>query len=399
MRNALTTEGVREGLRAGTLLCVLVCGAQLAACSPQAGGPPATQWNRVAAATYLDRRMDWWMGWRSAQRGHGTFCVSCHTSVPYALARPALTAALAEPSQAPDELKLLENVRQRVRLWGHSDPYYTEAWDGTDKSVEARGTEAVLNALTLAWYDARGGHLSPEAAQALDDMWAMQLRDGDERGSWAWLDFDAAPWELGDAQFYGAALAALAVGVAPDAYQKRPQIQDQLGLLRGYLASHYQDESLHHRLIALWASTRLPGVVSADQSLSLVEAVLHAQNPDGGWSLSSLVNRTTKQGRLLRDTASDGYGTALVVFVLEEAKIAGVSQEVDRGLQWLVSNQRGAESWVVRQNGAWSARSMNVKRNPWGNVGRFMSDAATAYAVLALTDAAATPPQWPTARN
>src|SRR5262245_47437745 len=45
----------------------------------------AAPWNPKAAAAYLDQRERWWMGWQDAAREHGTFCISCHTSVPYAL--------------------------------------------------------------------------------------------------------------------------------------------------------------------------------------------------------------------------------------------------------------------------------------------------------------------------
>jgi hypothetical protein len=54
-------------------------------------------------------------------------------------------------------------------------------------------------------------------------MWAEQLASGDNAGAWSSLDFDLSPCEVRDAQYYGAALAALAVGLAPD-YRSRPQI-------------------------------------------------------------------------------------------------------------------------------------------------------------------------------
>ena len=56
-------------------------------------------------------------------------------------------------------------------------------------------------------------------------MWALQFKAGEMTGSWAWLQFHNAPWE-GDSQFYGSALAAVAIGSAPQNYQSEPGIAD-----------------------------------------------------------------------------------------------------------------------------------------------------------------------------
>ena len=77
-----------------------------------------------AAAGYLDGRFTWWTSWPSAARDHGTFCVSCNTVLPYALARPTLRAALAEQNVSPAERKLLDNVVKRVRMWNDVAPFY-----------------------------------------------------------------------------------------------------------------------------------------------------------------------------------------------------------------------------------------------------------------------------------
>ena len=106
----------------------------------------AVTWRPDAAGAYLDRRADWWMGWREAARDRGTFCLSCHTTLPYALAHPALRARIGEPGTSAREQAILDSVRKRVRLWKDVPPYHG-ARAGSAKAVESRATEAVLNAV------------------------------------------------------------------------------------------------------------------------------------------------------------------------------------------------------------------------------------------------------------
>jgi squalene-hopene/tetraprenyl-beta-curcumene cyclase len=350
----------------------------------------AGAWDPKAAAAYLDRRMEWWIGWKSAGRDHGTFCFSCHTAVAYALARPALRSTLAESGDAAPRRRLMEDVRRRVRLWADTEPFYTDQYVGAGKSAESRGTEAVLSALMLAWEDAPRGRLSTESVAAFAHMWTEQQSSGRGAGAWPWLDFDLAPWEDAGAPYYGAALAALAVGVAPEHYQARAEIQESLQRLRAYLLRDYATQSLHHRVMLLWASTRLSGLLDTAQRESLVNEVLATQNADGGWSLSALMNKSHEPSALAGDSASDGYASALVTLVLEQAAVPRSAAGTKRGLAWLASNQMGHDggSWIRWQGGFWVSHSLNKWRSPWSNVGRFMSDAATAYAVLALTASA-----------
>ena len=137
-----------------------------------------SSWNPKAAATYLDQREIVWMGWPSAARDRDTFCISCHTVLPYALARPALRKALAEKGTSQNERRLLDNVIKRVRLWNEIGPYYTDEGYGNGKPAESRGTEAVLNALILATHDAEDGRLADATLTAFQNMWALQQTEG-----------------------------------------------------------------------------------------------------------------------------------------------------------------------------------------------------------------------------
>lgn len=333
-------------------------------------------WNSKAAGKYLDGRLTWWMGWPVAGRDHDTFCVSCHTVLPYALGRPALRAALQEQTPSPNERKLLDNVAKRVRMWNEAEPYYPDEKRGVPKTAESRGTESILNALILVTYDAPTGKLSPDTRLALDNMWAQQLKTGDARGAWSWLEFGNQPWE-GESQYYGATLAAIAVGRAPASYPSAHEIQGGMNLLREYLVRKRDSQVLINRVMLLWASTKVPGLLTPEQQKAVIEEALNKQEEDGGFSLSAFVGDWKRKDGTPLETRSDGYATGLVTLALRQAGLKPGQPQLKRALAWLATNQDKTE-------GRWLAYSLNKQRDLSTDIGHFMSDAATAYAVLAL---------------
>jgi squalene-hopene/tetraprenyl-beta-curcumene cyclase len=339
----------------------------------------ALAWSPVSAASYLDQRSGWWMTWPKSARDHGTFCISCHTAAPYALGRGALRTLLAEPSASANERKLLENVVRRVRLWREVEPFYPDQTRGLPKTSESRGTESILNSLILVWNDIPAGRLSPDARLALDNMWALQLKSGEMSGSWAWLQFHNAPWE-GDSQFYGTALAAVAIGSAPGNYQSDPAIQDGLRILRAWLVKGMDAQTPADRVVLLWASAKLDGLLTRAQQNTIVDEILARQQKDGGFSMSSLVGSWKRADDTPLEPASDGYATGLIAFTLEQLEAPQAQSNLKRALTWLSENQN-------KSDGRWPASSLNKHRELSSDAGLFMSDAATAYAVLALTNA------------
>ena len=373
-----------KGLVAALSLAIGIC----SGCSR----PPqtvASSWNPKAAAAYLDQREVTWMGWPGAARDHGTFCVSCHTVVPYTLARPALRQALAEPGPSVDERLIVENVSKRVRLWSEVGPYYADDGYGNGKPAESRGTESVLNALILVSQDDQTGKLSDVSQMALTNMWAQQIADGNARGAWSWLQFGMEPWEANDSQYFGAALAAIAAGTAPEDYRSSSGIQGNLDRLRDYLKKNADRQSLMNRVVLLWASTKLPGLLDSAAQKTIIHEIMKEQQSDGGWALSthawpegwslhSMVRRRLRSDWTRQSGGSDGFATAFISYVLQEAGVPVQDPGLKRGLSWLVRNQDATD-------GSWPSYSLNLRRNQSTNVGHFMRDAATAYAVLALS--------------
>src|SRR5829696_5601497 len=98
---------MKTGIAAAACGCALYLATAVTAARPAPDADPPAAWNRKAAAAYLDQRASWWSTWPNAQRDHGTFCVSCHTALPYALARPSLRQSLGERGASAPEAALL----------------------------------------------------------------------------------------------------------------------------------------------------------------------------------------------------------------------------------------------------------------------------------------------------
>ncbi|HEV2690059.1 MAG TPA: hypothetical protein VGV35_15980 [Bryobacteraceae bacterium] len=329
-------------------------------------------WNPRLAADYLDGRQKAWFAWPAANKGENGVCLSCHTGLTYLLARPALSHALGENGATPYETQLLDSIKKRVgnnnpKQFGASEPH----------ASEALRTESVLSALLLARVDASSGTLSPDTEQAFDRMWTLQLASGDNKGAWIWNSFGLDPWEEPESMYYGAALAALAVGVAPADYRSRHNIRENLDRLRSYLTAQRQTQPVHNQLLLVWASTKLSGLLSATEKKAIVDRVIACQQSDGGWALESL-GPWRAHGAAAPSVGSNSYATGFVAFILRQAGVSRKDLVMNRALAWLRSHQD--------PKGFWDAKSMNKEYPPDSMPMQFMRDAATSYASLALVE-------------
>ena len=366
-------------------LCVLavlaIVSARVAARAAGGSVLPMTRapgsWDQAAAAHYLDSRELWWQGWAPAKRDHGTICISCHTVLPYVLARPALGQSLREPAAPAPERILFASVEKRVSQWSEMVPFYSDAEDGPGKTAQSHATEAVLNAVILASNDKREGRLRPITKTALDAAWALQQQTGDNAGGWLWQDFHLAPWESSESSYQGAALLMLEAGTAPRLFAQTADEQRHFELLKGYLQRQYAAQPLLNQIYILWASWDVPDLLPVSDRAALLRRLQNLQQGDGGWNLASL-DPKERLDKTAPATESDGYATGLILLAMHGSS-EGNGGTRERGLQWLRTHQG--------QDGNWAAFSLNKERDPKSEVGRFMSDAATGYAVLALEQA------------
>jgi len=331
-------------------------------------------WNPRQAADYLDARQKAWFAWPVAKAAGGT-CVSCHTSMTYLMARPALRKLLGEAEPTQYETGLLDGMRERTEK---NESMFGKAAEAKGPvAAQAKGVESILTALLLARNE-RPGSLSAVTRQAFDQMWAVQNREGAAKGAWSWFELKADPWEMPDSAYYGAALAALAVGATPASYREAPDVRSRIGDLVAYLKSSQQGQPLHNRLMLLWVSGEMPDAFPKSDCTKLVEEALGKQQPDGGWTVESLGPWPAHSGAPT-SSGSSAYATAAVAVALEQAALPEARAGLSKALNWLRSHQDPA--------GYWDATSMNKVYAEGSMQQLFMRDAATALASLALAHA------------
>jgi len=330
-------------------------------------------WSPQLAAQYLDSRQKDWFAWPAANSS-GVPCLSCHTGMTYLMVRPALRHSLGEGERTSYETGLLNSLKSRIDKKDAKELYPKSK--GT-YAAQATGVESVLAALLLATEN-DGGKLTAEAEKAFDRMWSLQIREGKSKGAWDWYNLNLDPWEMPDSVFYGAALAAIATGSAPSDYRARPEVRENVAALIGFLQNEQASQPLHNRLMLVWASAKVPGLLTDAKRTAIADEISRKQQSDGGWTMESLGTWATHENAPL-SVGSNSYATALAALTLERAGVARTNPGLQKALDWLKSHQN-------RKLGYWTADSMNKRYEPGSNQIRFMQDAATGFAALALLE-------------
>jgi squalene-hopene/tetraprenyl-beta-curcumene cyclase len=331
-------------------------------------------WKPRRAAEYLDAREKDWFAWPAAESAGGT-CVSCHTGMTYLLARPALRKLLGEAQPTPYETGLLAGLKERTeknqRMFGSA------RFAKEPLASQGDGVQSILTALLLARSES-SPTMSPVTEQAFSRMWAAQKREGPTKGAWAWFDFNDDPYETQDSAYYGATLAALAVGAAPTSYREQPDVKARVVDLAGYLQSGEDTQPLHNRLMLLWVSAATPDAWPRSRCGKLVDEALGKQQADGGWTMESL-GPWKDHPEAAISSGSNNYATAVVALALEQAGWKASHPSLSKALRWLRVHQDPA--------GYWESISMNKRYDAGSMPDLFMRDGATAFAALALANA------------
>jgi len=314
----------------------------------------AADWNPRLAADYLDSREKEWFAWPHAnQNAHP--CVSCHTNMTYLMARPALRRALDENGPTRYETGLLATLSSRVGNTNPAEMYPTAKGVFAEQET---GVEAIFAALFL-----------PDSPEAFERMWKLQ----GPNGAWAWNSADLDPWEMPESEYFGAALAAIAATRENDS-----RFVANVAVLQKYLRDGLHQQPLQNRLMVLWASSLMKDLLPKSVRSGILKDAYRAQQPDGGWTAASL-GRFKSHPTAPPQPGSNAYATAFTTFVLERAGVSRFDAHLEKGLAWLGSHQNP-------QTGAWEALSFNKKYEPGSMQIRFMQDAATGFAVMALLD-------------
>lgn len=300
--------------------------------------------------------------------------MSCHTTLPYAMARPA-------HGQSEELTKMRSLIEERVKLFdnigfnGNIPAWYEEF------KQSSYSNESVMNAITLVYMDKGVDNptLGDSTKTALKLMWERQIKDGPHAGGFDWLDkFGLAPFENEGAAHWGSAMVAVAIGEAPENYKKNPLIKENLKNLRRYLKNNFENMNLHHQLAVTWANKEIGYILSPEQVKSVATKVLAAQS-GGGWSIHKLLG-IAGQGNI-----PDGYATGLVTNVLLKLD-KGHTPEVKKSLKWIRSSQSVIDSGVLPNGQASCGSWFGMSPNSSGQ-SLFFTDLSTSYAMLALQTA------------
>src|SRR5262249_13025654 len=157
------------------------------------------------------------------------------------------------------------------------------------------------------------------------------IKDGKNKGGWPWFSLELDPWEMPESAYYGASIAAIAIGNTPVNYRNRPDVKEHVSALVEYLQRERESQPLHNQAAVLWASSKLPGILSEAARKAIIAEILSKQQADGGWTIESL-GPWAPHPQATPATGSNSYGTAFVSFALQQGGIQRTNVQLSRAL-------------------------------------------------------------------
>ena len=297
--------------------------------------PIRDEFSMDAAVRFLDAVA---INWQKDRK-----CFACHSDYAFFHTRPLVSW------KAP----VHEELRSRLEHLAENP-----------RKVKYLVTETVMVASMLAQNDAlTTGKLHPITRRALDRIWTVQREDG----GFDWMKYNQPPSEIDD--HYGATVAVIGVGAAPDGYAETPPAKAGLDKIRQYFKAN-PPVNLHHRAMKLLGSLHVDGIMTEAERRQVVEDLFALQKPDGGWGVVTMGNWERCDDKPRDMESSDGYGTGFAIYVLRQAGVPADEPRIRKGITWLKTNQR--------ESGRWFTRSM------WKDSRHFITHSGTAYAILAL---------------
>jgi squalene-hopene/tetraprenyl-beta-curcumene cyclase len=322
--------------------------------------PRASEFSVERAAAFLDGVATGW--------GEKYQCVTCHTNGFYLTApreifsgRPAFDEARSQAQAFANEWDDTFSPNSILAVLG-----YTEVPE----------TYVVATAAFLAIAGAGvDSELDDTTRGALDRAWDLQNEDG----SWSdWIVCNWPPFESDE--HFGVTLMAVAVGHTPASY--RESERSRVGIERiGRFLEANPPEHIHQKGMLLWASVRLPGIVTETERDRWVDEISSLQRSDGAWASGDLGHWRQLDGEASDPPVtieSDGYGTGFAVFALLQAGIESHDPRVRNGVTWLKTNQREGGYW-------WTQSLKNLP-----DTSNFLTHTGTTFALKALAAAGET---------
>jgi squalene-hopene/tetraprenyl-beta-curcumene cyclase len=320
---------------------------------------PAGEFDLERAAQFLDGVAVKW--------GNKRGCVTCHTNGHYLIVPPRIFKDRPAASE----------VRNFAEGWINS---WDEIGLPDDEIVVAPAAFLTINNMQM------DGELRPTTIRALDEAWSLQSAEG----HWPnWVKCNWPPFEQDD--HYGVTLVTVAMGMAPESYTSVEPARTGVKRLLDYLRNN-EPEEVHHRAMMLWAGKYHEGLVSAEERRLWVDELLSLQKKSGGWAAGDLgrwrqrAPETGDMGKIdpevlerdyppvMVDPNGDGYGTGFVMYALLQAGVPASNVQIQKGLEWLKSNQHADGKWFTN-----SLRNEETTSN-------FLTHTGTTFALKVLAE-------------